>query len=109
MLELDLGPFSREFPKLQEAHSIGRGVEFLNRRLSSRLFEDLGKGDRRLLEFLRMHQYRGQQLMLNEGIDNVQDLRSALRATHDYLAMQATETGWDEMEHQLRVLGFEPN
>jgi len=108
MLELDLGPFSREFPKLQEAHSIGRGVEFLNRRLSSRLFEDLGKGDRRLLEFLRMHQYRGQQLMLNEGIDDVQGLRSALRAARDYLAMQATEAGWDEMGHQLRVLGFEP-
>ena len=39
-LEIDLEPFSREFPKMHETRSIGRGVEFLNRRLSSRLFEE---------------------------------------------------------------------
>jgi sucrose synthase len=108
VLELDLGPFSREFSKLQEAHSIGRGMEFLNRRLSSQLFEDLGKGDRRLLEFLRVHQYREQQLMLNEGIDDVQGLRSALRTAMDFLETHSGEAGWQAVGHQLRVLGFEP-
>jgi sucrose synthase len=108
VLEVDLGPFSREFSKLQEAHSIGRGVEFLNRRLSSQLFQDLGKGDRRLLEFLRVHQYRGQQLMLNEGVDDVQGLRAALRGACDYLETQPAEAGWGEVGHQMRVLGFEP-
>ncbi|MGD2138014.1 MAG: sucrose synthase, partial [Gammaproteobacteria bacterium] len=108
VLEVDLGPFSREFSKLQEARSIGRGVEFLNRRLSSQLFQDLGKGDRRLLEFLRVHQYRGQQLMLNEGVDDVHGLRAALRAARDYLEMQPVDAGWNELGHQLRVLGFEP-
>jgi sucrose synthase len=108
VLELDLGPFSREFAKLQEAHSIGRGMEFLNRRLSSQLFEDLGKGDRRLLEFLRVHQYREQQLMLNEGIDDVQGLRSALRTASDFLETHSGNAGWETVGHQLRVLGFEP-
>jgi len=28
VLEIDLDPFSREFPKMQETRSIGRGVEF---------------------------------------------------------------------------------
>ena len=55
-VEFDIGPFSREFPKLKESRSIGRGVEFLNRRLSSQLFQELGKGDQRLLDFLRVHQ-----------------------------------------------------
>ena len=32
-LEIDLEPFSRHLAKLKEAKSIGRGVEFLNRRL----------------------------------------------------------------------------
>jgi sucrose synthase len=36
-LEIDFAPFSREFFKLQEEKSIGRGLEFLNRRLSSGL------------------------------------------------------------------------
>jgi sucrose synthase len=54
-LEIDMAPFDRERYKLLEEGSIGRGVEFLNRSLSSRLFEELGKGDQRLLHFLRMH------------------------------------------------------
>jgi sucrose synthase len=36
-LEIDLRPFNRELPRLKEARSIGRGLEFLNRQLSGRL------------------------------------------------------------------------
>ena len=107
-LEIDLAPFSREFPKMHEARSIGRGVEFLNRRLSSTLFDDLGKGDKRLLDFLRVHSYREQQLMLNEVVKDVQGLRSTLRAADDYLAGVDPAAGWDELSSELRSMGFEP-
>jgi len=33
VLEVDLSPFERGFPKLKDARNIGRGVEFLNRHL----------------------------------------------------------------------------
>jgi len=108
LLEVDLKPFSREFYKLHEARSIGRGVEFLNRRLSSRLFEELGKGDRRLLDFLRVHRHRDQQLMLSKDIDDVPGLRSALRVAADFLKRQVPNAGWDQVGHELRGLGFEP-
>jgi len=36
-VEIDFGPFSRDFPRLREVHSIGRGLEFLNRQLSGQL------------------------------------------------------------------------
>lgn len=108
MLEIDLGPFNREFPKLQEARSIGRGVEFLNRRLSSQLFRDLGSGDRRLLDFLRMHQCRGVQLMLNERLTEVAALRRALRRAEEYLAQQPNDADWSAVGHMLAYLGFEP-
>ncbi|HKJ76665.1 MAG TPA: sucrose synthase [Gammaproteobacteria bacterium] len=107
-LEIDLAPFNREFPKLQESRSIGRGVEFLNRRLSSELFQEIGKGDRRLLEFLRVHQCQGQQLMLNERIKDVPALRRALRQAEDYLAGQPQEAEWDVIGPELQVLGFQP-
>jgi sucrose synthase len=107
-LEIDLGPFNREFPRLQEARSIGRGVEFLNRRLSSQLFDQLGRGDQRLLQFLRVHQCQGQQLMLNERIASVAELRQALRRAEDYLAAQDQTAGWEQVGHSLRTLGFEP-
>ena len=107
-LEIDLGPFSREFPKLQEARSIGRGVEFLNRRLSSQLFRDLNSGDQSLLEFLRVHHYQGRQLMLNNRLESVADLRRALRQAEDLLARSDQAAGWEEVGHSLQELGFEP-
>jgi sucrose synthase len=107
-LEIDLEPFSREFPKMHEARSIGRGVEFLNRRLSSRLFEELGKGDKRLLDFLRVHSYREQQLMLNEVVKDVQGLRTTLRAADDYLAGVDPAADCGVVCSELRTMGFEP-
>jgi len=107
-LEVDLGPFSREFPKLRESRSIGRGVEFLNRRLSSQLFQDLSNGDQSLLEFLRVHQYQGQQLMVNHMLPDVAGLRRSLRRAEDYLAVVDQGAGWEEVGHRLRELGFEP-
>lgn len=108
VLEVDLGPFNRDFPKLKESRSIGRGVEFLNRRLSSQLFQELGKGDRKLLEFLRMHQCQGRQLMLNERITAVDELRRALRRAEEYLAGHSEDDTWEQVGQNLEYLGFEP-
>ena len=107
-LEVDLGPFNREFPKLQESRSIGRGVEFLNRRLSSTLFDKLGKGDRSLLDFLRVHQCQGQQLMLNDRVTDTSGLRTALRRAEDYLSEQDQQADWSQVGHKLQDYGFEP-
>ncbi len=107
MLEVDFGPFNREFPKMQEERSIGRGVEFLNRRLSSQLFQELGKGDRYLLDFLRIHQYRGRQLMLNERISTVDELRAALRSAQEHLAEHPPDATWDDVGKWLERHGFE--
>jgi sucrose synthase len=107
-LELDFGPFNREFPRMREVRSIGRGVEFLNRRLSSQLFQSIGQGDRKLLDFLRVHQYQGQQLMLNDRIVDVPSLLTALRRAEDYLSSQDDEASWDAVKHVMQSLGFEP-
>lgn len=106
-LELDFGPFNREFPKLKEPRSIGRGVEFLNRRLSSQLFHSIGGGDKQLFNFLQVHQFRGQQLMLNDRIDDVPELRIALRRAEDYLSEQAQDAQWSDVGHVMQNLGFE--
>jgi sucrose synthase len=108
MLEIDLEPFLRGFPKMHETRSIGRGVEFLNRRLSSQLFEDSGKGSRLLLDFLRVHRYQQQTLMLNEAVDEVGKLRSALRHADELLQSVPPDTSWAALAPRLRALGFEP-
>ncbi len=108
VLEVDLGPFSRHFDKPSESRSIGRGVEFLNRRLSSRLFDRRGRGGAHLFDFLRLHSYRGQQLMLNGTLKDVDALRRALRAAEALIAKQPPEAVWDDVVHELRAMGFEP-
>ncbi len=108
VLEVDLEPFSRHIYKLHESDSIGRGVEFLNRHLSSQLFQDLGKGDKRLLDFLRVHKYRDQQLMLSGAVESVTDLRRALRQAETQLRGQDQQASWESVAHELRTIGFEP-
>ncbi|GJM25267.1 MAG: sucrose synthase [Phycisphaerae bacterium] len=106
-LEVDLTPFNRGFPKLKESRSIGQGMSFLNRRLSSELFQTLDRGDQRLLEFLRLHQYSGRQLMLSQRIHDVAELRRALRDADSYLDKCADDATWDDVSVELESLGFE--
>jgi sucrose synthase len=107
-LEIDFAPFSREFFKLQEEKSIGRGLEFLNRRLSSGLFAELERGDNRLLRFLQVHRYRDQQLLLNQEVENTSQLRNGLRDALRFLRDQDENTKWQELASDLNELGFEP-
>jgi len=106
-LEIDMAPFQRDQFKLREEGSIGRGVEFLNRRLSSRLFDEVGKGDQRLLHFLRMHSYRGQQLMLNDSIKDMTGLRNALRQVLIPLRRRPTHAPYADLATDMRSYGFE--
>jgi sucrose synthase len=106
--EIDFGPFSREFPKLSQARSIGRGVEFLNRQLSGQMFGGLRGGGEQVLGFLALHAWRGQPLMLNGQIAGVAELRRALSRADELLAGLDAGAGWPEVAAPLRALGFEP-
>lgn len=105
-LAIDLAPFNRDFPRLQEASSIGSGVSFLNRQLSSSLSTN-GAG-RELIDFLRVHHYRGQQLMLLEGeLPDLEAVRDAVRRAIVRLETLPGETPWRKLAEELRGMGFE--
>ena len=106
ILEVDLAPFSREFTKLSEARSIGRGVEFMNRSLSSSMFDKQGRNLGILLEFLQLHRFGQQQLMLSPGFGAVDELRKALRSADEVLAELPPATPWADFANQLQGLGF---
>ncbi len=59
VLELDFEPFNADFPRMTRPKSIGNGVQFLNRHLSSRLFRD-PESMEPLFEFLQLHSYGGE-------------------------------------------------
>lgn len=108
LLELDFEPFVREFPRMRETRSIGRGVEFLNRALSGRMFSQQEEGFMKLLQFLRLHQFNGQPLMLAKRINDVPALREALRSAMKALDKSDPDAEWNEFSSRLLELGFLP-
>ncbi|MDT8363671.1 MAG: sucrose synthase [Nitrosomonas sp.] len=108
MLEIDFGPFGREFPKLKESRSIGQGVSFLNRQLSSEMFTRIEQGGAKLLHFLGVHAIEGQQLMFHCHSQNMNATRSQLRQALEKLESMDNATPWPELEQELSKLGFAP-
>ena len=108
LLEVDLAPFNRDFPRLRESRSIGQGVHFLNRHLSSRLHSQLGESNNLLFQFLRVHQCRGTQLMINSQVEDADDLRQRLRQGIKKLQALPGDTPHQDLTGELLPLGFEP-
>jgi sucrose synthase len=107
-LEIDLGPFGHPFPRLREARSIGRGVEYLNRHLSGKLLAEADSGAHRLIRFLSLHTCDGQQLMLEPVANDPDGVRRALRTALDLLESHPPETPFSTVAQRLRGAGFEP-
>lgn len=108
VLEFDLGPFERDFPKMTQSRSIGHGVEFLNRICTSRLSREPVGGRELVFSFLRLHGYDNLSFMINEKITSVDALQRALSDGLEYLDGQPKDGQWEDMAEMLRTLGFEP-
>lgn len=106
VLELDFEPFNATFPRPTRSASIGNGVQFLNRHLSSIMFRNKDSLQP-LLDFLRAHKYKGHALMLNDRIQTISKLQSALAKAEDYLSKLAHDTLYSEFEYVLQGMGFE--
>ncbi|KAJ7977602.1 Sucrose synthase [Quillaja saponaria] len=106
VLELDFEPFNATFPRPNRSSSIGNGVQFLNRHLSSSMFRNKDSLEP-LLDFLRVHKYKGHALMLNDRIQSMSRLQSALAKAEDHLSKLAPDTPYSEFEYVLQGMGFE--
>ncbi|KAG4387949.1 hypothetical protein GLYMA_09G073600v4 [Glycine max] len=106
VLELDFEPFNASFPRPTLNKSIGNGVEFLNRHLSAKLFHDK-ESMQPLLEFLRLHSYKGKTMMLNDKVQSLDSLQHVLRKAEEYLISVAPETPYSEFENRFREIGLE--
>jgi sucrose synthase len=105
-LEIDFRPFQEGFPRLRESESIGQGVQFLNRHLSSQMFANLVDGLTRLLEFLTLHALDGRTLLVDRHFATVDAFRSALREAIGLLEPLVPDTPWSEVADQMARIGF---
>ena len=106
-VEYDASPFHHSVPRLKDRRQIGRGVEYLNRTLSARLFSSSDERIRTLLDFLRLHHYRGQQLMLADWVEEPRELIAALDEADGLLSDIPDETPWEDLRKPLQQIGFE--
>jgi len=107
LLELDFQPFYDYTPTIRDSKNIGKGVEFLNRYLSSKLFQDPRQWFESLFKFLRLHSYEGIQLLINDRIQNQQELSNRLKQALDFVGTRAGEEPYEKFRFELQVLGFE--
>ncbi len=106
-LEIDMDPFICS-PLIKDPRSIGKGIYYFLRYLSSQLFTKEEEFLSRLLEFLKVHKLEGTQLMLNPSVASVRDLEKKLRDAIELLEVKPPETPLKELETELGDLGFEP-
>ncbi|XP_068660118.1 sucrose synthase 1-like [Aristolochia californica] len=106
VLELDFEPFNASFPRQTLSKSIGNGVQFLNRHLSSKMFHDK-ESMYPLLDFLRAHNYKGKTMMLNDRIQSLNSLQSVMRKAEEYLSNLPLDTPYSEFDHKFQEMGLE--
>ncbi len=108
-LRIDFLPFYDFAPRVRHFRNIGNGILFLNRYLSSRMFQNPDEWNLKLFEFLKLHQYDGQQLLVNgNSVPDVTTLMRRLRHTTEWLRQRKPETPIQQVEQRLRRSGLEP-
>jgi sucrose synthase len=108
ILELDFQPFYDYTPRIRDPKNIGKGVELLNRYLSSKLFQDSQQGQAALFNFLRLHQYQGNQLLINDRIKSPQQLSEQVKKAISFLSDRPMEEPYERFRFILQAMGFEP-
>jgi sucrose synthase len=108
LLELDFGPFYDYSPVIRDPKNIGKGVQFLNRYLSSKLFQDAKQWLESLFNFLRLHQYNGVQLLINDRIQSQQKLSDQVKKAIAFVSARPNDQSYEEFRLELQMMGFEP-
>ncbi|EXB80246.1 Sucrose synthase 2 [Morus notabilis] len=105
-LEIDFGEIDFLTPRTALPSSIGNGLTFISKFMSSKLTSNSGNA-RQLLEYLQALYHRGERLMINETVDTVEALQGALIVAEAYVSTQPKDTPFHGFEQRLKEWGFE--
>ena len=108
VFEIDFRPFYDYSPTIRDSKNIGRGVQFLNRYLSSKLFQDPSCWLEALYSFLSLHSYNGTTLMINGRIKDRQQLSDRVKQALNLVSRLPKDKPYEEFRFELQDLGFEP-
>ncbi|KAL5721659.1 sucrose synthase [Ranunculus cassubicifolius] len=106
VLELDFGAFDHSMPKLTLSSSIGNGVNYISKFMSSKLRGDTGSS-KVFLDYLIALNRQGENLMINEKLNTVDKLQAALIVADEYLNSLPKDTAYQNFEIKLMEWGLE--
>ncbi|MBE9129124.1 MULTISPECIES: sucrose synthase [unclassified Coleofasciculus] len=107
VLELDFRPFYDYSPAIRDSKNIGKGVQFLNRYLSSKLFQDARQWQESLFNFLSLHQVQGTQLLINGRISSQRQLSERVKQALAFVSDRPDEEPYEKFRYKLQEMGFE--
>ncbi len=108
-IHMDFEPFYDFSPSIRDTKKIGNGIRFLSRYMSSNIFQNPREWKHKSFEFVKLHKYREQQLLVNGSI--IRDFRHCLEELErvsERLARLDPETPYREVEADMKKVGFEP-
>jgi sucrose synthase len=107
-LKIDFMPFYDYSPLIRDPRNVGKGIEFLNRHMSSSIFQNPEKWHKNLVEFLKIHCLGKQQLLVNgTKITDHDHLIEELDQAVEWLNEADSEITLSEILKHLKKTGFE--
>jgi sucrose synthase len=107
-LRLDFMPFYDFTPTIRDIRSVGNGIRFLNRYMSSNIFSRPREWIHKSFKFIQMHQYNGQQLLVNGSIlTDPKTFLIELEKVLDWLEREPSEALYSSVEARMKKAGFE--
>jgi sucrose synthase len=108
VFEIDFEPFYDYSPTIRDSKNVGKGVQFLNRYLSSKLFQAPRQWLEALYQFLSLHKYNSTTLLINKRIQNQSQLSTQVKQAIAMVNELLPEQPYEDFKLELQNMGFEP-
>ncbi|TYH09330.1 hypothetical protein ES288_A07G086200v1 [Gossypium darwinii] len=105
-LEVDFEAFDFSMPKLTLASSIGKGLNFVSKYITSKLSGSVDNAQP-LVDYLLSLEYQGEKLMINEILNTAAKLQLALIVAEVSLSDLPRDTPYQSIELRFKEWGFE--
>jgi sucrose synthase len=105
---LDFMPFYDFTPTIRDTRTVGNGIRFLNRYMSSSLFSRPREWVKKSYDFLKIHHHEGRQLLVNGTILSDPNIFFAeTEKMIDALKQVDPETPFQKIAAKMKKAGFE--
>nr|KYP61685.1 Sucrose synthase 2 [Cajanus cajan] len=105
-LELDFGAIDFSTPRMVLSSSIGKGLNFTTKILTSKLSES-SQSINPLLDYLLSLNYQGENLMIKDTLNTMPKLQQALKVAEVYVSALHKDTPYQKFEDRFKEWGFD--